>query len=152
MKEDNTVKKFYMFLAAFSMIAVLQLACTDSNSEGNEADRFFLGLWEGIDPLDGSTVLVSFTNLDKDDTIELAWTESLFSLCDGGPGLNTGIGTVGEDGILLADEMFTCFNTEETFEGSGAYEPVKEDGIIIATSPANPELPAIVLHKVSNNI
>ena len=146
------MKKFYIFLAALSLIAVLQLACTDSNSEDNEADRFFLGLWEGNDPLDGSTVLVSFTNLDKDDTIELAWTEALFSLCDGGPGLNTGIGTVGEDGILLADLMLTCLNTEETFEGSGAYEPVKEDGIIIATSPANPELPAIVLHKVSNNI
>ena len=146
------MKKFYIFLAALSLIAVLQLACTDSNSEDNEADRFFLGLWEGNDPLDGSTVLVSFTNLDKDDTIELDWTESLFTICEGANGLVTGIGTVGEDGILLTDEMFTCFNNEETFEGTGSYEPVKEDGIIIVTSPANPELPAIVLHKVSNNI
>ena len=146
------MKKFYIFLAALSLIAVLQLACTDSNSEDNEADRFFLGLWEGIDPLDGSTVLASFTNLDKDDTIELAWTESFFTLCEGANGYITGTGTVGEDGILRVDEMFTCFNTEETIEGIGSYEPVKEDGIIIVTFPNSPELPAIVLHKVSNTI
>ena len=146
------MKQFYIFLAALSLIAVLQLACTDSNSEDNEADRFFLGLWEGIDPLDGSTVRVSFTNLDKDDTIELDWTESFFTLCEGANGFVTGTGTVGEDGILRADEMFTCFNTEETIEVKGTYEPVKEDGIIIVTFPNSPELPVIVLHKVSNTI
>ena len=94
----------------------------------------------------------SFTNLDKDDTIELAWTESLFTICEGADGFITGTGTVGEDGILRVDEIVTCFNTEETLEGTGAYEPVKEDGIIIVTSPSNPELPPIILHKVSNTI
>jgi hypothetical protein len=141
-----------MLIAALSLVAVLQLGCEESSGQNNEADRFFLGLWEGIDPLDGSTVLASFTNLDKDNTIEIAWTESLFTLCEGAGGLITGTGPVDENGVLNADEMFTCFDPDDTLEGKGRYEPVKDDGIIIVTSPVNPELPPIILHRISSSM
>ena len=145
------MRTFCMLLALLCLVVLLQLGCEESNGQSNEADRFFLGLWEGVDPLDGSSVLASFTNLDKDNKIELAWTESFFTLCEGANGLITGTGTVDEDGVLYTDEMFTCIGSEEILEGNTRYEPVKDDGIIIVTVPANPELPAIILHKISSS-
>ena len=118
----------------------------------NEADRFFLGLWEGIDPLDGSTVRVSIANLNKDEKIEIAWTESLFTLCEGANGFITSTGTVDENGVINADEMLTCFDKEETAEGQASYTPVKDDGLIIVTPKSEPDFPPVILHRVSNSM
>src|SRR5262245_28409872 len=61
----------------------------------------YLGLWEGVDALDGSLVRVSLTDVNDDGIIELTQTESFYSFCHSmgaqfslGHGVEVGTATV----------------------------------------------------------
>lgn len=61
--------------------------------------QVFLGIWEGIDPLDGSTVRLVITNIDGGAVLELSQTESFFTNCVGrGPDYSQGLGYIGGHG------------------------------------------------------
>lgn len=74
----------------------------------------FLGLWEGIDDSDGSSVTVSVTDQDDDGVFRILWHESQWSFCDGSPdGLIDVSGPI-EDTSIVAEGMLTCFETGDT--------------------------------------
>ena len=146
------MKRFFVTVVVVGLMAALHTTCTSTNSADEEENRFFIGLWEGIDPVDGSNVRVSISNIDRDGVFEIVWSETFFTLCDGEPGVVTGTGTVGEDGILRGNEVLTCLTTGETLNSEGVYEPVKKDEILVNISPTNPELPPIILHQVSSRL
>lgn len=86
----------------------------------------FLGIWEGIDPLDGSTVRLVITDVDGGGVLELSQTESFFTYCAAlGPRYAQGRGYVGGRGrpvykrvrvgdtnavrkVLAAETSFSC--------------------------------------------
>lgn len=146
------MRQLLIIFAVVGLMAAMQFGCTSSDGADNDADSFFLGLWEGIDPLDGSDVLASITNIDGDGTIEILWRESFYALCEGDQGIVQGSGTIGEDGILLTDEFLTCFNKEVTVNGKGVYTPSEKDQLLIITYPENPELEPLILHLISSNM
>jgi hypothetical protein len=44
-------------------------------------ERDFVGLWEGVDALDGSTVQVSLSDIEGDGVLELRQREGFYTVC-----------------------------------------------------------------------
>lgn len=145
------MKWLFSVVVVVGLMAALHTACTTTNSANQEQNRFFIGFWEGVDPLDGSSVQVSISDNDRDGVFDIIWRESFFTLCDGERGIVTGTGTV-EDGILRANLVRTCVTTDETGEFEVAFEPEKEDEILVTISITNPDIPSIILHQVSSRL
>ena len=84
--------------------------------------KFFVGLWEGVDILDGSTVQFSISDLDRDGVLELRYREGHFSICfDGvdntqGRGIYSASAVVNGAGELEIDGALVCINDDDTAE------------------------------------
>lgn len=146
------MKRLFSAVVVVVLMAALHITCTPLEGSDQEESRFFIGLWEGVDPLDGSSVQISISDIDRNGVIDVIWYETFFGLCDSERGVVTGAGTVGDDGILRTNEELTCLTTGETFNGEGVYEAVKKDEILVNSSPTNPALPPIILHQVSSRL
>ena len=134
--------------------------------------RAFLGLWEGIDPLDGSTVQASITNTDRNGLLEMVQTESFFTNCfklgpnySEGRGVITGRGRVvnkrvrGAGGpavlrsVYSGQSSFVCISNDgvpgtpsvATFE-----YPLQQNGQILLLPGAPFNTPDIVLHRMAS--
>ena len=126
------------------------LSAPTVSAGGNGRTRWFTGLWQGVDPVDGSTVVVSLSDLDRDGVLEIAGHESFFFACNG-DGLQTGTATVTKGGTLDARLSLKCrpgplqfLNTPATFE------PYEQDDILVLKVPAeDPATVPIVLHRTS---
>ena len=103
---------------AFSFLALLPLALAPSANAGNE--RPFVGLWEGIDPVDGGDSLRSIT-CDRDRSCQLAATDSIITLCGRGAGFVGATGALDGDELAFPDAVLTCPNGE-TLNLSISYE------------------------------
>lgn len=73
----------------------------------------FLGLWEGIDDSDGSSVSVSVTEPDGDGVFHILWRESKWAFCNGGPNALIDVsGAIVGDSIIATGKL-TCFDSGE---------------------------------------
>ena len=88
--------------------------------------KFFIGFWEGIDPLDGSTVQLSISDNDQDGMFDFIYRESFFTTCftaqnTKGRGVLTGTASVVEQGAIegVADQI--CKNDDNTEVVIGGY-------------------------------
>src|SRR6188768_2272282 len=55
----------------------------------------FLGFWEGVDPLDGSPVRLSLSDINDDNVIEHTLQEDFYTVCfEQGPNFKQGRGVV----------------------------------------------------------
>ncbi len=83
-----------------------------------DATDKLVGLWEGVDTLDGSTMRIAIGDVDRDKQLDFRWYESFFSGCfDIGIGQGRGLisGTVhrlGKDGIELVVTSYVCFDDD----------------------------------------
>jgi hypothetical protein len=65
----------------------------------------FLGFWQGVDVLDGSTVHVSLSDVEGDGVIELRQQEGFYTVCfERGPGFSQGRGFITGSGQVTARE------------------------------------------------
>ena len=102
-------------LAAASMTAAVTFAAPPSS----RIDAY-LGLWEGVDPLDGSLVHLSLTDVNDDGTIELTQSESFYSFCHAkganfslGHGVEIGTATVAQKrDALKIDIQLICIDND----------------------------------------
>ncbi len=98
---------------AASSVIFTQTASSDGkyNSKGRVGSRFFIGLWCGVDPEDGSEVLASISDNDGDRELELLWHESRWSSCDGSDNaVLTATGGTVKDGVLsFKTAIILCF-------------------------------------------
>jgi hypothetical protein len=129
-----------------AFVALLHLAFASSATAGGE--RTFVGLWEGIDPVDGGDSLRSITCLE-DQTCNLAATDSVITLCGGGTGFASGTGGLEGDELVFPDVVLTCPNGEEvdlviSYERDQLNRTLVETAVVGART-----LPNIIFHKVS---
>jgi hypothetical protein len=88
---------------ALAVAAVSGAAAFDRSFWHRQA---FLGFWEGVDPLDGSVVQSSISDVENDGVIEIYQREGFFTSCYNGTtntlgrGLFIGTGTVVSKGVL----------------------------------------------------
>jgi hypothetical protein len=82
---------------------------------------YFIGLWQGIDPNDGSEVLRSITK-NNDGTFNIIGSETFFHGCDGGRGIATGTGVLEDDVLISEDFTLECYDVG-TYPGEIQYVP-----------------------------
>jgi hypothetical protein len=113
-------------------------------------ERSFVGLWEGIDPVDGGDSLRSIT-CDRDRTCKLAATDSVITLCGGVPGFAGGTGGLEGNELVFPDVVLACTDGTEVqlsmrYERDWLNRTLVETTTVVDTGTT---LPNIVFHKVS---
>src|SRR5262245_895433 len=74
----------------------------------------FLGLWEGFDPLDGSPVRLSLTDVDNDGVMAHTLQEDFYTVCfELGAGYSQGRGVVNGTATAISKDVLEV-NTELT--------------------------------------
>ncbi len=87
----------FRWWATLAWLCVLGLSGVAVADAGNNAG-FFIGLWQGIDTEDGSRLLLSVDDIDRDGTLTVRLSDTFFSGCvaagySGSPGLADGPAT-----------------------------------------------------------
>ena len=131
----------------FAAVALLPVAFASSANAASE--RSFVGLWEGIDPVVGGDSLRSITCF-RDRSCKLAATDSVITLCGGGPAFVGGTGALEGDELVFADAVLTCPDGREvdlviSFERDPGNRTLVETTVV----SGGRTLPNIVFHKVS---
>ena len=121
-------------------IALAPFALAKSVNQGKD----FVGLWQGIDPLDGSEVLRSIT-LDEDGTFNIIGTETYFDGCDGRGKVSA---TGSFDNGILGSNNYTlhCYDPEKDITPRWVeYVQDKENGTIVEVIG---NFPPVILHRI----
>lgn len=118
------------------------------SERGFFALRSFIGLWEGIDPVDGGDALRSIT-CERDRSCTLAATDSVITLCGGGPAFASGTGRLEGNQLVFPEFLLTCPDgTEVTLAVS--FEPDPLNRTLVETAVVGDRtLPNIVFHRIS---
>ncbi len=132
------------------------------------APQAFLGIWEGIDPLDGSTVRLVITNIDGGAALELSQTESFFTNCARrGPDYARGLGYIGGHGrpalkrvrvggtdavrkVLAVETRFVCVanNGRPSTPLTGEFDyPLVQGGRVLVIPGVPAGAPDILLYR-----
>jgi hypothetical protein len=112
---------FYVLAVTLASAMVLGTATISDAVAFNASGEKFIGLWEGIDPDDGSTVQVSISDINNDGVLEIVAREGFFTVCRNlgtnyslGRGTITGTGTVMSKSELWVDRTRICINDDNT--------------------------------------
>jgi hypothetical protein len=121
----------------------------DAESEGSSFGlRSFVGLWEGIDPVDGGDSLRSIT-CSVDQSCTLAVTDSVITLCGGGPAFARGTGGLEGDELVFPEVVLACPDGTEV-ELAISYERDPLNRTLVETAVVGDgTLPTIIFHKIS---
>ena len=126
LKEGREMKRFLIIIIVVSAMAALSViftqtanSFTQTGYQSNGAVRSqFIGLWGGVDPADGSEVLVSISDNDDDGKLELLWHENRWFSCGGSDNaVLTATGGTVQDGVLSFETaIISCFDTNEEID------------------------------------
>jgi hypothetical protein len=118
----------------------------------------FLGLWHGVDSLDGSPVRLSLSDIDGDGILELVQQEDFFTACfslgpaySRGRGVVTGTATVARKGVLDVASELICLsdsNVPVSLGTAPVQYTLRSKGRVLVLPPFG-SAPAIVLHRVA---
>jgi hypothetical protein len=134
---------------AWVLASVALLPLAFASSANATSTLSFVGLWEGIDPLDGGDALRSITCFE-DESCELAVTESVIILCGGGPAFASGTGGLEGDQLVFRDVVLTCPDGASV-DLTMSYERDPRNRTLVETAVVGDgtTLPNIVFHKIS---
>jgi len=143
---------------AGGLLLAASAAPTEARAAGARRADGFLGLWAGVDPLDGSPVRVSLTDVDGDGVLAFTMQEDFWSSCfDLGPtysqgrGVVTGTATASAKGVLDATTGLTCISDANVPAPQGTSTvqyTLASRGRVLVLPPFG-DAPAILLHKVA---
>jgi hypothetical protein len=83
---------------------------------------YFIGLWQGIDPIDGSEMLRSITR-NGDGTFLIVGTESHYVGCYGDRGKSVGTGVLEGNVIASSDFTLICYGDNYFADADDVYYP-----------------------------
>lgn len=110
--------------------------------------RLIVGLWEGIDPHDGSGARLSII-CDQDGVCEVLVAETLFTVCDGSSeGLGRGTGSIDAGVLQVPNFTLTCFATRDVIRSAVEFTPDFQNGTLVQRGD-DPDFEPVVYHKVS---
>ncbi|WP_415406142.1 hypothetical protein ACLHDG_10275 [Sulfurovum sp. CS9] len=148
------MKQFDKKKIGFFTIIVMVLLVFSSGAVAAETDKLFNGLWEGIDPDDGSTVQVSIVCSKKSNgECRMIARESYLHSCEingeaGGEGWYVGTGKVATDNKRRLNIEWTIYcKNGRTLEVKDNLIIYKAEKILILRSEGIQDL---TLHRVSN--
>lgn len=141
------------FVLVFSLMFVSNVNASFLNYGSHFIDlrsSYFIGLWQGIDPVDGSEVLFSIFKND-DGTFSILGHESSFYTCaNTDKGVVTGTGQIVHGVLAITDMKLQCLQEEDLppVFYSVEYEPDKTNQILIYKATDPPSEP-IILYRIS---
>jgi len=142
--------KRFVVLACVPLLLPALAPSADAQSErASFGVRSFVGLWEGIDPVDGGDSLRSITCF-LDQSCKLAATDSVITLCGGGSAFAHGTGGLEGNALLFSDVVLTCPDGREV-DLSISFERDLFNRTLVETTVVGDErtLPNIIFHKIS---
>ena len=142
-KEDDDVKRVSIVLIVLVVVSALAVQDFAGASGNGRSGKVFRGLWEGIDPVDGSSQKILISG-GADGVFSLVWRESYWTICDGRRGVLNGAGELDpDDRKTLAVQMtVTCFDPEEVvLEDTIAFELVGQNMLLASAPGAFTDLP-----------
>jgi hypothetical protein len=138
-----------------TVLAVGVLAAPQSSPFG----RNFVGYWQGVDVLDGSTVHVSLSDIDADGVLELRQQEGFYTICfNQGPGFSQGRGFIRGSGratarqVLALDTQLFCVSDDNVampLLDERVEYTLSSDGQILQL-PQFDDNPRVLLHRTSS--
>jgi hypothetical protein len=164
MKQFGLPRRASIFVVtSLAVVSLLSIAAAYSASAPAAAPKRiddFLGLWLGVDSLDGAEVILSLSDINDDGIIELTQSEHFYSFCHAmganfnlGRGVEVGTATVAKTKDALdVDIQLTCID-----DGNGQHprDPVSIQYLLRSRGrflvvPEFEFAPAIVLHRISS--
>ncbi len=151
------------FLIAFVLVLSLMFVSNVNASFLNNGSHFidlsgsyFIGLWQGVDPADGSEVLFSIFKND-DGTFSILGHESSFYVCNNtDKGVVTGTGQIEHGVLVITDMELQCLPVAgggtggTTYHYSVEYVPDKKNQILIYKEiDGSSEFSTIILYRIS---
>ena len=138
-----------LFISLSSLIMLLGSTVGLADDDGRKKRiRSFVGLWETVDPLDGSLTQRSITCDWRTGTCEILGSDSFWAFCGSARGILRGEGTL-EDGELRVPEfMLTCMETGEELVVDTTFVLDRKKRILLEKH-ANPPIPTFFFHKTS---
>lgn len=128
------------------MLLILAASIT-SRAQAGDA-KGFVGLWERVEPTDGSHDLLSITG-NGDGTFKVLQYATYFTVCNGGRGIGQGTGKVSAEGTLTVDDFTgTCFETGNTVKESDTFS-INSDGTLTGEDRNDPSAPKSIYHRTS---
>ncbi len=138
-----------LMLVLLSVTLLVSIASANDGNKGRKS--YFIGLWEGVDPNDGSRRTISISDNDGDGVFDLTQYDTFWTLCGSDRGISKGTGTIGPDGILSWAGTLECLETGAVVAFEVDYEPVRLSGILVEQITVGPPLEPALLHRVSTN-
>ena len=139
---------------AVSIVVFSIILASTVQAGGFFKSSYFIGLWQGIDTVDGSEAQRSIT-LNRDGTFNISGREEYFSACNGYRGILKGKGMF-VNGVVVSEEFeLTCIyeTSAESTKMPVMYIPDKHNGTLrerwLDGTPDDPI--RTTYHKVSNN-
>ncbi|WAK00929.1 hypothetical protein [Methylobacter sp. YRD-M1] len=129
-------------------VALFMLGTSLISRAGGGTANEFVGLWEAVDPEDGSHLMLSITN-NNDGTVKLLVYDTFWSRCNGSSrGIAQGTGEISaEQSLKVDDYTVTCFETGDTVKVAITLTR-NSDGTLSRTGAA-PLVPLIIYHQTS---
>jgi hypothetical protein len=139
------MKRFLIFgLVGLAALFLVAMVSADSSSH-----KYFIGLWEGVDPNDGSRRTVSISDNDQDGVFDLVQYDTYWTLCGDDRGVTDGTATLGANGLLQFSGTLTCLSTGTTVPFSVDYQAFRKADILVEI-PVGVPLSPDTLHRVSS--
>jgi len=151
-----------LVVGSLAVVFLLSVAATFTASApagGPKRIDDFLGLWEGVDSLDGSPVRLSLSDINDDGIIEHTLSEGFYTVCQAeganfslGRGVVVGTATVVKTkDALETDTQLICIDDDG---GAHPRPSAKLDYRLRSRGrnlvlPEFPDAPAIPLHRVA---
>ena len=121
--------------------------------------RNFVGYWQGVDVLDGSTVHVSLSDIEGDGVLELRQQESFYTICfNQGPGFSQGRGFIKGSGRATTKRVLTLETQLNCVSDDNVATPLLDEQVEYTLSPDGQILllpkfgdnPRVLLHRTSS--
>ena len=121
--------------------------------------RNFVGYWQGVDVLDGSTVHVSLSDIEGDGVLELRQQESFYTICfNQGPGFSQGRGFIRGSGRATARRVLTLETQLICVSDDNVATPLLDEHVEYTLSSGGQILqlptfgnnPRVLLHRTSS--
>lgn len=134
-------------LVCLTASATTTPAFAGGDHQGTRLAHKLVGLWEGVDVLDGSTIQLSIAHRNGSIALEYRYTESFFSNCfsdDNKKGRGYLIGTItilNSNEFELSGDGLVCVNDDNTQEDPDGFEPTgsysQRDDVVIFANVQN---------------
>lgn len=132
------------FLSIIALMMLVTATAASSNDQGHTRD--FIGLWEAVDPADGSLTQRSIT-CDRDGACSVLGSDSFWIVCGSPRGVLRGEGSV-TDGLLnVPGFTLTCTNGP-VLTVATTFVPDRRNRTLVEEH-ANPNIQPITFHRVS---